>query len=152
MPLPLLRCFYLGLMVLWLASPAVAQDAGEAAAAWGLLGTWSVNCDQPASPSNAHLSFVRTDGRLMHRRDFGGQRDEFAVISARRMPNGSLEIVLDLASVGGKRTIVFARAGEGRKRAVINRGEKGDYTIRDGKFSTGGAPTPVQSRCSALTN
>lgn len=149
-----MRHFPFALLAVCLAAtaPAAAQDAGEAAAAWGLLGTWATNCSSAPGPSSARLSFVRSGDKLLHRRDFGKQRDEFTVPSASVLPDGSLEVVIDLAPMGERRTIVFARAGEGRKRAIANRGEKGDYTIRDGKFAASGAPTPVQTRCSALTN
>lgn len=141
--------------MLWLLAgfgPASAQDSAAVAESWGLLGTWSVDCAQAASKSNAHLSFVRVDGQLMHRRDFGELRDEYPIRSATAAADGSLEILVDLRPAGKARTIVFARAGEGKKRAIQNRGEQGDYTIRNGKFVANGAPTPVQTRCAILTN
>jgi hypothetical protein len=36
---------------------------------------------------------------------------------------------------------------EGTLRAIYNRDQRGDYTIRDGKFVNTGEPTPVQHRC-----
>lgn len=134
------------------AEPVRGEDAGEVASQWGLLGTWSVDCSAAPSRSNAHLSFVRVNGRLTHRRDFGDLRDEFPVLDARALPDGSLEIEVDLALFGQKRTIVFEKLGEGKKRAVLNRDDKGNYTIRDGKLVSTGKPAPVQTRCAVLTN
>jgi hypothetical protein len=133
-------------------APAFAEGASDAAAAWGLLGVWSLDCAKAASRETPRLSFVRIGGKLAHRRDFGDVKDEFPVLAAQRRSDGSLEVMLDLASFGERRTVVFAKAGDQKKRAVANWSDKGEYSIRDGKFVANGAPTPVQTRCVALTN
>jgi hypothetical protein len=38
---------------------------------------------------------------------------------------------------------------DGTIRAMYNRNQKGEYTIRDGKFTANGNPTPPQHKCSA---
>jgi hypothetical protein len=40
------------------ASSAVAVPA-DVAEQWGLLGSWAIDCQQPATNENAHCSFVR---------------------------------------------------------------------------------------------
>lgn len=150
---PFRRLVLVASALLLLLAPAIAvQDVGGIAAEWGLLGTWAVDCARPPSLDSAHLSFVRAGNKLVHRRNFGERRDEFPVTAARNRRDGSLEIELKLASLGERRIVVFAKAGEGKKRAMLNRAIGGDYSIRDGKFVGSGAPTPVQTRCPALTN
>jgi hypothetical protein len=36
---------------------------------------------------------------------------------------------------------------DGTMRAMYNRDQKGEYTIRDGKFTANGNPTPSQHKC-----
>jgi hypothetical protein len=36
---------------------------------------------------------------------------------------------------------------DGTLRAIYNRNQKHEYTIRDGKFTANGNPTPPQHRC-----
>lgn len=133
------------------AAPAAEQNAVEAATAWGLLGTWALDCGKPASRPNPYLGYFRHGRNLVHRRDFGDVRDEHTVTSARILEDGALEIVVDLAVFGQVRTIVFRKEGEGKKRAVLNRDDAGNYSIKDGKFVANGQPSPVQTRCSAAT-
>jgi len=37
---------------------------------------------------------------------------------------------------------------DGGMRAMYNRSQQGEYTIKDGKFTANGNPTPSQYRCS----
>lgn len=145
--------FALGLAVvgLALAVPAVSQSPADAAAAWGLFGTWAVDCTRPASRQNGHLTFVRTNAGVVQLRDFGDLKDKHPVRAARVLPDGGLEIVMDLKGFSTVRTIVFAKESDGKKRAVSNRDEKGSYTIENGKFIANGADTPWQYRCTIPT-
>jgi hypothetical protein len=38
---------------------------------------------------------------------------------------------------------------DGTIRAMYNRSQKGEYSIRDGKFTANGNPTPPQHKCGA---
>lgn|SRR5690606_24868269 len=152
MVLLLRTCAFALLFGLGVALPAWAQGPAEVAAQWGLLGTWAVDCNQPPSRQNSYLTFARDGERLVHRRDFGDARDEHPVTSVRQSADGTIEVVIDLAIFAQTRTIVFAKAGEGKKRAVSNRDDKGVYSIKNGKFVANGQPAPVQNRCATLTN
>ena len=145
--------FAVGIAVvgLVLAAPAMAQSSTDAAAAWGLFGTWAVDCTQPASRQNGHLTFARTNAGVVQRRDFGDVKDEHPVRTVRFLPGGGLEIVMDLRGFSTVRTIAFAKESEGKKRAVSNRDEKGAYTIENGRFVANGADTPWQYRCAVPT-
>jgi hypothetical protein len=147
---------HLGAVVLVLcgagATAGLAETPADVASVWGLLGTWAVDCSQPASRQNSYLSFVRNGDGLVHRRGFGGDSEEHAVMAVRVTADGRIEVVIDLRQFSQVRTIVFAKEGEGKKRAVSNRDDKGVYSIRDGKFVANGQRAPVQGRCANLTN
>jgi hypothetical protein len=43
----------------------------------------------------------------------------------------------------------FLMQPDGTIRAMYNRSQKGEYSIRDGKFTANGNPTPPQHKCGA---
>lgn len=137
------------ILVFLLADTASAQSVADQASAWGLLGTWAVDCSLPPSRTNAHLSYVRKGQSVVHRRDFGDARDEHAVVAARLLPDSSLEVVIDLASFSQVRTVVFKHMDGRSMRAMTNRDAVGNYSIKDGKFADG-RPSAVQFRCSEV--
>ncbi|MGV7213652.1 hypothetical protein [Bradyrhizobium sp. UFLA05-112] len=133
-----------------------AVDAETLAATidnWGLLGSWAIDCSLPPDrDKGAMLTYeVRPDGRVMYRRDFGDARDENEVVGASTDADGLLNIMVFFPSLHQAREFGLALQEDGSLRAIFNRGERGDYTIRDGKFVKTGAPTPAQHRCGNST-
>ena len=141
--------FALGMFAL-LAMPAWAQTSpANALREWGLLGWWSVRCDQPVSASNFYFGYViDADGRAWHERDLGdpGRNDKSEITSAEIKPEGTIVITVSFTSVNQVRTIVFARE-QSRMRAMYNRGSDGDVTVENGIFKHNGRPTPWQFKC-----
>ena len=48
----------------------------DAAALWGLLGSWAVDCDARPSNANPRYSYVMVGDSLLIRRDHGALQDE----------------------------------------------------------------------------
>ena len=143
------RC--VGTALLWFAS-ATAAGADTLAATIiqsGLLGSWAVDCSPaPDRDKGAVLTYeIRQDGRVMYRRNFGDARDENEVVAASSDPNGLFNIMVFFPALHQTREFGLLMQKDGSLRAIYNRSERGDYTIRDGKFVKTGAPTPVQHRC-----
>ncbi len=130
-------------------TPAYAQTAGEAAAKWGLIGEWKVDCKSPTSQANQAIEFAVRDGKLLQERNNGNAKDATTLISAAIQPDGSLETV-EVAATNPPTTrqIVRRKQGEGRFTIWSNRivGTE-QYSIRDGKFTNSGGPAPAISRC-----
>lgn len=130
--------------------PAAAQtQTGNALREWGMLGWWSLRCDQPVSQSNFYYGYVvDPDGRAWHERDLGNssQNDRSEVTSAEIKADGAIVITVNFVSISSVRTIVFARDGN-RMRAMYNRGAGGDVTVENGTFKHNGRPTPWQFKC-----
>ncbi len=142
-----LLCFaVLGLLA---AVPASrAETAAGAAARWGLLGAWKIDCSAPASVTNGELSYVVRDDTLFHDRDFGDTKDSNRVLSAAIRPDGAIDLVVEFAAFRQTREFVFSRDGKGRARTISNRDvETNEYTIVDGKFTQNGKRTPWQTHC-----
>ena len=138
-------------MLLWV---AVAPVAGAETLATtiiksGLLGSWAVDCSmRPDRDKGAVLTYeVRQDGRVMYRRNFGDARDENEVVAAASGPDGLLNIMVFFPSLHQTREFGVLLREDDSLRAIYNPGQRGDYTIKDGKFVRTGEPTPMQHRC-----
>jgi len=127
---------------------AVAQSNVEMARSWGLLGTWRLECGKPTSRENPDLKYVVRDGKLFHDRDFGDTTDSQPVIVATRRPDDSLELVVRFDGFHQTRQFIFVHGRNDSLRAINNRDvDSGELSIRDGKFTASGEPTPWQFRC-----
>ncbi|MCX7360976.1 MAG: hypothetical protein NTV97_03715 [Alphaproteobacteria bacterium] len=140
--------FVVLLGVLSTAGPASAETPAQAAARWGLLGTWRLDCTTPASQANQSFTFAVREGRLFQDRNLGGDaQDSSPMTQATIRPDG--KILLTTVFSGGTREAVFMKSDDGRRRRVMsNRGvDTDEYTIRDGLYVSNGQPTPWSTRC-----
>ena len=137
------------LFFLILVSPTRAETVAETARVWGLIGPWSLDCSLPPDHANGTvLSYEIADGdRLMHRREFGDSRDEAEVLSATVSDDGILNLRVYFPSVRQTREYGMMHLADGSIRAVYNRNDKNQYSIKDGKFTANGKRTPVQHKC-----
>jgi hypothetical protein len=137
--------------LLWVALTSVAGAESLAATVeqWGLLGSWAVDCAaRPDRDKGALLTYeIRKDGRVMYRRNFGEAKDENEVVSATVNAEGQLDVTVYFPSLHQTREFALLLANDGSLRAIYNRSERGEYTIRDGKYVANGLPTPAQRRC-----
>jgi hypothetical protein len=136
---------------LWVAltSTAGAEPLAATVEQWGLLGSWAIDCSlQPDRDKGARLAYeVLKDGRVMYRRNFGEAKDENEVVSATINAEGLLNVMVYFPSLRQTREFGLLLLKDGGLRAIYNRSERGEYTIRDGKYIATGAPTPAQQRC-----
>lgn len=148
-----MRCSgrWIAAAVLWAAftSTASAETLAATVEQWGLLGSWAVDCaTRPDRDKGALLTYeIRKDGRVMYRRNFGEARDENEVVSATVNAEGLLNVMVYFPSLHQAREFGLLLQKDGSLRAIYNRSERGEYTIRDGKYVATGAPTPAQQRC-----
>jgi hypothetical protein len=137
--------------LLWvvLTPAAEAETLSATVEQWGLLGSWAVDCAaRPDRDKGALLTYeIRKDGRVMYRRNFGDASDESEVVSATVNAEGLLNVMVYFPSLKQTREFGLLLSKQGSLRAIYNRSERGEYTIRDGKYVATGAPTPPQQRC-----
>ncbi|MBM7488708.1 hypothetical protein JOE52_007690 [Bradyrhizobium canariense] len=136
---------------LWVAfTPAAgAESLAATIEQWGLLGSWAIDCAaRPDRDKGALLTYeIRKDGRVMYRRNFGEAKDENEVVSAMVSADGLLNVMVYFPLLQQTREFGLLLSKQGSLRAIYNRSERGEYTIRDGKYVATGAPTPAQQRC-----
>ena len=133
-----------------LASSAFADDpVAETMRKWGLLGAWSQDCALPPDHAKGTvLAYaIGPDGAVVYRRDFGDVADEGRVLAAEVSADGLLNLVVYLPAIEQKREYGLMMLADGGLRAIYNRSERGEYTIKDGKFVATKKPTPVQHKC-----
>lgn len=132
-----------------LVSAARAETLAVRVEQWGLLGSWAVDCAaRPDRDKGALVTYeIRKDGRVMYRRNFGEAKDESEVVSATVDAEGLLGVMMFFPSLHQTREFGLLLQKDGSLRATYNRSERGEYTIRDGKYVATGAPTPAQQRC-----
>jgi hypothetical protein len=90
---------------------------------------------------------IASNGKLVHRRNFGDTTDESQVLSAEVSDNGMLNLRVLFPGLKQPRECGLMMQSGGTLRAIYNRNQKEEYTIRDGKFTDNGNPTPAQHKC-----
>jgi hypothetical protein len=139
-------------VLLFLMDAALARQSPlEVAEQWGLRGSWALHCDQPASRSNPLYFYEQEGGILVIRVEYGDMVTSSDVINASIVGDGDLEMTYDYKTFSQVRTIRLARDQDGKMHAVSNRDDKGNYSIRDGKFTGNGSPSLAFTHCKTGT-
>jgi hypothetical protein len=134
---------------LLLALSASAETVAATARKWGLIGPWSLDCSlKPDRNRGTVLAYEIAPGdRVVHRRNFGDSTDESEVVTAEVSGEGMLNLRVFFRSLKQTREYGMIKQADGTMRAMYNRNEKDEYTIKDGKITANGNPTPSQHKC-----
>ena len=137
------------LFFLTLAIDASAETVAETTRKWGLIGPWSLDCSlAPDRNKGTVLAYEIASGdRVVHRRNFGDTTDESEVVTAEVSADGMLNLRVFFPALKQTREYGFIMQPDGTLRAMYNRNQKNEYSIRDGKFTANGNPTPPQHKC-----
>ena len=132
-----------------LVSQASAETVAETVSKWGLIGPWSLDCSLPPDRDKGTVLAYETtsDNGVVHRRNFGDTTDENPVVSATVSSDGMLNLRVSFPALKQTREYGLMLQPDGTMRAIYNRNEKRQYTIKNGKFTTGGKPTPQFHKC-----
>lgn len=133
------------------------NPSAEVAAAWGLPGTWQRDCDSPVRAENPRYTYSIEGGKLLLRRDFGGEAKDVSTISdVEKISAGELKYTVTFAQLGANRQEevirqnVLAKTPDDRIRAIFNKNAAtGAESVVKGILATTGQPTPWMSRCKA---
>ena len=134
---------------LMLALSASAETVAATARKWGLIGPWSLDCSlKPDRNRGTVLAYEIAPGdRVVHRRNFGDSTDESEVVTAEVSGEGMLNLRVFFRSLKQTREYGMIKQADGTMRTMYNRNEKDEYTIKDGKITANGNPTPSQHKC-----
>jgi hypothetical protein len=145
-------CFRLALTLaacLAIASDGFAETAAETVQKWGLIGPWSRDCSLPSDRNNDLLlayEIIR-DSRVVLRRNLGDTAEESEVVAAEISGDGMLNLRVFFPGLKLTRESGLMMQPDGSMRAMYVRSLQGEYTIRDGKFTASGDPTPPLHKC-----
>lgn len=116
---------------------------------WGLIGPWSLDCSLRADRNRGTVLDYEIvgDGRVVFRRDFGDQNDESEVVTADISADGMLNLRVFFPSLKQTREFGLMMQTDGTLRAIYNRDQKQEYSIRDGKITANGNSTLPQHKC-----
>ena len=138
-------------LVVTLALPprASADTVAQTVQKWGLIGPWSLDCSlKPDRNKGTVLDYeIVGDNRVVHRRNFGETTDESEVVTAEISGDGILNLRVFFPSLKQTREYGLLMQPDGTMRAIYNRNQKDEYSIKDGKFTANGNPTPPQHKC-----
>jgi hypothetical protein len=128
---------------------ASAETVAETTRKWGLIGPWSLDCSLPPDRNKGTvLAYeITPGGRVVHRRNFGDSTDEAQILSAVVSGNGMLNLRVQFPGLKQIREYGLIMQPDGTMRAMYNRNQKEEYSIKDGKFTDNGNPTPSQHKC-----
>jgi hypothetical protein len=137
------------LFPLMLTLNASAETVAQTAREWGLIGPWSLDCSlKPDKNKGTVLAYeIAPDDRVVHRRYFGDTTDESEVITAEVSGDGMLHLRVFFPKLKQTREYGLIMQPDGTMRAIYNRNQNDEYTIKDGKFTANGHPTPPQHKC-----
>ena len=129
---------------------ASAEKVAQTARKWGLIGPWSLDCSlKPDRNRGTVLAYEIAPGdRVVHRRNFGDTKDESEVVTADVSGDGMLNLRVFFPSLKQTRQYGLMKQPDGTMRAMYNRNQKDEYSIKDGKFTANGDLTPFQHKCS----
>lgn len=137
------------LFFLTLTLGASAETVAQTARKWGLIGPWSLDCSlKPDRNRGTVLDYeVVGNDRVVHRRNFGDTTDESEVVTAEVSGDGMLNLRVFFPGLKQTREYGLMMQPDGTMRAMYNRNQNDEYTIKDGKFTANGEPTPPQHKC-----
>jgi hypothetical protein len=144
--------FVAALMAPLQAAPQATPTAGNESVAetltqWGIMGKWKVDCSTPPSESDMLETYARRGDGAVEERDFGSLNDSNPVRSAVINPDGSLTVVIEFSQSNAMRENTLVKSANG-KRTIENRAvNTSDYSVRKGKLTGSGRPTPWFRHC-----
>jgi hypothetical protein len=140
-------------ILLTLAPCANAETVTKTTRKWGLIGPWSQDCSLPPDHDRGTVQIyeIARGNRLMLQRDLGDAQDDNEIVGAEVSADGMLNLRVYFPSLRQTREYGLMRQPDGTMRAMYNRDRKGEYTIKDGKLTANGNPTPTLHKCSAAS-
>jgi hypothetical protein len=119
---------------------------------FGLFGAWAVNCAEPATPANPHVSiFEMQPDTVVERHDLGPEYEtnSYRVVAAAPLSKTrvSVDVVFKPGASGQQPQRLIFRVEHDTRRTIFNRIDNGAVVVKDGVVLGRGARTPLLHRC-----
>jgi hypothetical protein len=130
-----------------------AATLKDTLSAFGFLGTWAVDCSQPASPTNNYRSaYVSQTGDPVFSESLGSNSEPNVYVILRARQEHKDFIVLRVKINGEFEQELTIRKEGDRLRTITNRdldSRRKKYVVRNGEVLSTGGNTPWLTRCDA---
>jgi hypothetical protein len=134
------------------AAAAPAATPANVFRAFGLFGTWAVDCGRPASPQNPYVSdFLEDNGAVVEEHHLGTDYavNHYHVLSAKGLSatKVALEVVFRPGSEAGHHQKLVMRVANGHRRTLFNQPQGDKVRVKDGVVLGLGVKTPTLTKC-----
>ena len=122
---------------------------------FGLTGKWAVDCSQPPSGNNPHVSFTVREGQTRRTTDAGPslRQGSVVIVDAKRLDRSTIVVREQSDSPGVPTVDITIIRDDGRTRSLASqRVDDGSFLVKDGIVIASGRETPWLSRCAASTS
>jgi hypothetical protein len=131
---------------------AKAASVDELFIAFGLIGDWAADCNQPAAPTNPHVrTAVPSAGLVLEDHDVGSDYavNRYSMLSAARISATrlSVEVIFQPGAPGEERQKLVFLVRDGTRRTLFNQPEGGAVRVKDGIALAHGTKTPLLRKC-----
>jgi len=142
-------------LALFTAVPAAAATAPSVEALFqefALFGTWAAHCNQPATPTNPHVSITMpTAGLVLEDHDLGSDFavNRYSVLAATRITDErlSVAIIFQPGAEGEERQKLVFLIRDGTRRTLFNQPDGGPVRVKDGIALARHTKTPLLKKC-----
>jgi hypothetical protein len=119
---------------------------------FGLFGNWATDCNQPATPTNPHVSItLPSPGLVQEDHDLGPDYavNRYSVLSAARISDTrlSVKVIFQPGSAIEERQTLEFLIREGTRRTMFNEPAGGAVRVKDGIALAHNIRTPVLNKC-----
>jgi len=135
------------------ATPAAADPSvDEAVRAFGLVGTWAIDCKQPASPSNTYVRVTTpSPGLVVEEHDLGPDSvvNRYSILSAQQLSDSqiALNVIFQPGREGEERQRLVLTVRDNTRRTMFNQPEGGKVRVENGIVLAFGVKTPLLHKC-----
>jgi hypothetical protein len=142
-------------LALFTAVPAAAAMAPSVEALFqefGLFGIWAAHCNQPATPTNPHVSITMpTAGLVLEDHDLGSDFavNRYSVLEAERITDErlSVAVIFQPGADGEERQKLVFLIRDGTRRTLFNQPDGGPVRVKDGIALARHTKTPLLKKC-----
>lgn len=139
--------------------PAADENANEAPETLedlfrqlDLFGAWAIDCAQPPSPANPHVSVTTpSEGLVLEVHDIGPDyaANQYSILSAQRQPGErlALEVLFQPGSPNEQKQNLVLLLHAGTRRTLFNQPEGGAVRVKDGVVVGTRNKTPTLKKC-----
>ncbi len=147
---PLVIPAAVAVLALWTCSAFAETGPVEAFRTFGLIGTWSPDCQREPAPDNPRVSWNVIDGAIIHTVTFDGRTLALVdtVSSAEIMDNDIIRFTAVRA--GGFALITTLRIMNGRIRTIRSKGSDGRVYYDHAVELATGKPSLIDEHCAAV--